>query len=163
MTRVLPILVALSGCVQHRSAAPEAPLQLARADYTVVGRVTHEECGVYLFALDVGHLFSNERHRIPGILRVSNREEERALYHALQQLPDATHLVAHRSRTTAQGMVIGTLPVFGERCVEVNAVGIRIGDRPVLHEITGPPGPVQGAVDEPSDDPPAVAPAAPMR
>lgn len=125
-----------SGCAQRRATIPPFAPAFAPADWTVLGETNHEECGLYVLAIDWGHLFVDQAARVTGVLAVPIvgprllPEEARALYHALDKMPEATHLMAHRSRVETQGIALLGRPVFGERCVAVEARGVRIGDRP---------------------------------
>jgi len=120
---------------------PAANPEFAKADYTVLGKTNHEECGTYILGFDFGHMFTNQKAQVGagGILSLlgggMGPEESRAMYHALDKMPEATHLMAHRSHTTASGVLIGMFPIFGERCASVEARGVKIGDKPA-----GPPG-----------------------
>ncbi len=139
---VLPLaLIALaSGCNFKTHGVPAMKPKPAMADYTILGKTNHEECGTYIFAIDWGHLFSNQKTSIEASSTGFNplallmggkvREESRALYHALDKMPEATHLLANRSHTTATGLVMFGTPFFGERCVSVEAHGVKIGDKP---------------------------------
>ena len=147
MKRLLLVLAAgalLAGCTKKVHGVPGANPEFAKADYTVLGKTNHEECGTYILGIDFGHLFANQKASVSGggggILAFlpfggMNAEESRALYHALDKMPEATHLMAHRSHTTASGVLLGMFPIFGERCSSVEARGVKIGDKPA-----GPPG-----------------------
>ena len=151
MKRVLLVLAAsalMAGCTKKIHGVPSANPEWAKADYTVLGKTNHEECGTYIFGIDFGHLFANQKSAVgadPGnagigailsmVVGGGTKEESRALYHALDKMPEATHLLAHRSHTTASGLLFGTFPIFGERCTAVEARGVKIGEKPA-----GPPG-----------------------
>lgn len=138
----------LSGCTRKIHGVPSANPEFAKADYTVLGKTNHEECGTYILGIDFAHLFANQGAQVTasgsgGVGDIlagligggGTREGSRALYHALDKMPEATHLMAHRSHTTASGLLLGTFPIFGERCTAVEARGVKIGDKPA-----GPPG-----------------------
>lgn len=149
MKRILLLLAAASligGCTVKTHGVPSAAPEWAKADYTVLGKTNHEECGTYIF-LDWGHLFANQKasvsadagnplSAIVGLVGGGGTpEESRALYHALDKMPEATHLLAHRSHTTLSGVHLLGFPIFGERCAAVEARGVKIGEKPA-----GPPG-----------------------
>ena len=139
---------ALGGCTLKTHGVRGANFEFAKADYTVLGKTNHEECGTYILGIDWGHLFSNQKASITGgsgggigaILGAllggpGSPEESRALYHALDKMPEATHLMPNRAHTTVSGVVLFGMPIFGERCSAVEAHGVKIGDKPA-----GPPG-----------------------
>ena len=160
---LLVVVAILSSCTRGQRRVPHAQLEFAKADYEVLGKTEHEACGTYIFAIDWAHLFNNEKTRIPGNLATKNREESRALYYALEKMPEATHLMAHRSRTTATGLLLGTYPIFGERCAAVQARGVRLADRPAIYALDAVLTERSDASDDLPDDPRAVVPPAPMR
>jgi hypothetical protein len=147
MRRVILALAAgalVAGCTMKKHGVPGANPEFAKADYTVLGKTNHEECGTYILGIDWGHLFANQKAAVSGgggglldLLPFGGMgpEESRAMYHALDKMPEATHLMAHRSHTTASGVLLGMFPIFGERCSSVEARGVKIGDKPA-----GPPG-----------------------
>jgi len=133
-----------AGCSLRHVAVPGADIPFAKADYTILANVNAEECGTYIFGIDWAHLFSNEAASITagqggnplaailGALMGSNSAEaSRALYMALDKIPEATHLLTPRVHTTATGLVFGMWPIFGSRCAIVDARGVRIGERPI--------------------------------
>ncbi len=135
----LVAVAALSGCNKKLHAVPSMNPTPALADYTILGKTNHEECGTYIFGFDFGHMFSNQKTAVRtaktsllGMLPFGGPtpEESRALYHALDKMPEATHLLANRAHVTATGLVFGLMPLFGERCASVEAHGVKIGDRP---------------------------------
>jgi hypothetical protein len=132
-------LVLMAGCTYKYHTVPEAAPEFAKADYRVLGKTNHEECGTYILAIDFGHLFANQRGTrlsnspiagIPFIGGGGSPEEARALYHALDKMPEATHLLAHRTHTTSTGLVFFGTPIFGQRCAAVEARGVKIGEKP---------------------------------
>lgn len=137
---VLLAAAAVGGCNKKLHAVPSMNPTPALADYTILGKTNHEECGTYIFAIDWGHLFSNQKTSVRAgaasllsMLPFGNTttpEESRALYHALDKMPEATHLLANRAHVTATGFAFGMMPIFGERCASVEAHGVKIGDRP---------------------------------
>ncbi|MFT4626672.1 MAG: hypothetical protein ACI8PZ_005350 [Myxococcota bacterium] len=143
MKRVLLALgaaVLLGGCTYKRHAIPTMNPEPAKADYTVLGKTNHEECGTYIFAIDWKHLFQNQTSKTAAAVgshggpynTPMNREASRALYHALDKMPEATHLLASRVHTTGSGLLwFSTLPFFGQRCATVEARGVRIGEKPL--------------------------------
>ena len=145
MKRFVSIALAASligGCTLKTHSVPIAAPEFAKADYTVLGKTNHEECGTYILAIDWGHLFSNQKASVTssgggisdvllGFVGGYSKEESRALYHALDKMPEATHLLAHRAHTTSSGVLFFGYPIFGERCASVEARGVKIGDRPM--------------------------------
>lgn len=130
----------LGGCTLKTHSAPIAAPEFAKADYTVLGKTNHEECGTYII-LDWAHLFANQKavttapgggieSILMGFVSGGTPEESRALYHALDKMPEATHLLAHRAHTTSSGVLFFGRPIFGERCASVEAHGVKIGDKP---------------------------------
>ena len=63
-------------------------------------------------------------------------EGRKALYMALEKMPEATHLLAPRVTVEASGitMLKSTHPIFGKRCATVEARGVKIGDRPTANQ-----------------------------
>jgi hypothetical protein len=137
----------MTGCTRKTHGVPGANPEFAKADYTVLGKTNHEECGTYILFIDFAHLFANQSAAVTGgaggpldaLLGLlgggGTPEESRALYHALDKMPEATHLMAHRAHTTSAGLLVFGTPMFGERCTAVEARGVKIGEKPA-----GPPG-----------------------
>lgn len=134
-------LLALTGCALKGARAPQAPIPFADAGFTVMGQTTEEACGTYVFAIDFGHLFANQSaslampstggFRLPALpIGGPTREEKRALYHALDKIPDATHVLDVRAETQTTGFAPFGIPVFGQRCATVHARGVKIDERP---------------------------------
>ena len=136
---LIALLAVASGCTMKHNAVPEAAPEFAKADYKVLGQTNHEECGSYIFGIDFGHLFSNQRatrissSALPAIPFIGGMspEESRALYHALDKMPEATHLLAHRTNTVSTGLTAFGTPIFGKRCASIQARGVVIGDKPL--------------------------------
>lgn len=130
--------LALSGCAFKGAAIPGAAIPFAKADYTVMGETTEEACGTYILGIDWGHLFKNQGGGAPISLwkligpgvSPGGREEARAMYHALDKIPEATHLLEVRSEAEFNGVGFLSLPLFGQRCARVHAHGVKIGSRP---------------------------------
>lgn len=132
-------ILALTACSLKGQTVPGFNPRFASADYQVLARTNHEECGTYVF-IDWGHLFKNERASITsdsplgalaGLLPLGVPETNRALYHALERIPEATHLMQPRVHTSWDGIALAPFLMFGTRCSTVEAHGVRIGDRPV--------------------------------
>jgi len=132
-------LILMAGCTFKYHTIPEAAPEFAKADYRVLGKTNHEECGTYILGFDFAHLFANQRGTrisssplgaIPLIGGGGSPEEARSLYHALDKMPEATHLLAHRAHTTSTGLVVFGQPIFGQRCSAVEARGVKIGEKP---------------------------------
>lgn len=133
-------LAALSGCSLKGARAPQAPIPFADAGFTVMGQTTEEACGTYIF-IDWGHLFANQKaslampstggFSLPALpIGGPTPEEKRALYHALDKIPDATHVLDVRAETHTTGFAPMGYPVFGQRCATVHARGVKIDERP---------------------------------
>lgn len=139
------VALSLSGCALKGAKIPGAPIPWADAGYTIMGKTTEEACGAYIFGIDFGHLFANQAASVTAasggeggigaILAMlpvggGSKEEARALYHALDKIPEATHLLDIRAESSFTG--IGTLgfPAFGQRCATVHARGVKIDERP---------------------------------
>ena len=135
----------LTGCNLKYHAVPGAPLPFASVDYKVMGATSAEACGPYIFAIDFGHLFTDQEgslsaaggsdplSAILGMLPVGgpNPEAARALYDALEKMPEATNLYAPKIHTTVTGFAPFGMPVFGKRCSAVEAHGVKLGSGPV--------------------------------
>jgi hypothetical protein len=110
----------------------------------VLGETSAEACGTYVFGIDFGHLFTDKAGGVSGggggdllsaILggRPWISEEARALYEALDKMPEATNLAAYRSHVTNDGLTAGKFgpPIFGRRCATIVAHGVKMGKGPV--------------------------------
>lgn len=148
------MLASATGCAMKARSIPGAPIPFAKADYTVLGATNAEECGTYVLGLDFAHLFKNEAAMVtPGSftldgsagavavganMAVMTPEGSRALYYALEKMPDATHLLAPTVHVEANGLLIGpsahTIVLFGKRCATVEARGVKIGDKPTANQ-----------------------------
>ncbi|NOY26179.1 MAG: lipoprotein [Oligoflexia bacterium] len=132
-------LTALTGCSLKGAHAPQAAIPFADAGFTVMGQTTEEACGTYIF-IDWGHLFANQSATLSaptGGFSLSalpivgpGPEEKRALYHALDKIPDATHVLDVRAESKTTGFAPFGWPVFGSRCATVHARGVKIDERP---------------------------------
>jgi len=132
----------LSGCALKGASIPGAAIPWADAGYTVMGKTTEEACGAYIFGLDFAHLFANQEGSVAaaassdplsailGMVSGGGAEESRALYHALDKIPEATHLLDVRTETSWAGLGTLNLPLFGQRCATVHARGVKIDERP---------------------------------
>jgi hypothetical protein len=143
----LTALLAGSGCTLKGARIPQADIPFAKADYKVLGETNAQECGTYAFGIDWGHLFKNERASSSGggggdlasilvglIPSGMPPEGSRALYYALEKMPEATHLLAPRVQTTTQGVLLGPVVFFGKRCASVTAHGVKIGNGPTTYQ-----------------------------
>ncbi len=129
----------ISGCAHKNTNIPSADIPFAEADYEVLGKTNAEACGTYVFGIDFIHLFrdrSTTMAATPGLFGLFGigltREGSRALYDALEKIPEATHLVAPRVHTDRIGVGIGPFLLFGRRCAVVDARGVVIGDEPAI-------------------------------
>ena len=133
----------LSGCGMKTRTIPEAGIPFASADYRVLGSTSAEACGTYILGIDFPHLFDDTQGRtsassanpfsaIIGLLpNAGGPEAGRALYDALEKMPEATNLYAPRIETRASGLLFLGRPIFGQRCATVEARGVKIGTGPV--------------------------------
>jgi hypothetical protein len=130
-----------TGCALKGATIPGAPIPFAKADYTVLGATNAEECGAYIIGIDFGHLFKNEGAAImPGSYGLDGAigmqagfvqsgamtaEGRRALYVAMEKMPEATHLLAPRVTIETTGIPIGPVPgarpLFGKRVLVTRA------------------------------------------
>lgn len=147
MKKLLPLLLlpVVAGCSFKYHGIPGAPLRFASVDYTVLGETTAEACGVYVFGIDFPHLFVDKQMgsgggfnpmdilvgALSGASASGNAETGRALYDALEKMPEATNLYAARTHTTVEGFVPAGMPIFGKRCSRVVAHGVKLGKGPV--------------------------------
>lgn len=137
----------LGGCSYKNHNAPGFGARFASVDYSVLGETSAEACGTYVFAIDWGHLFVDKAGAVSGggasdplsaILALvgvggGTPEEQRALYEALDKMPEATNLAAYRSHVTDDGLTFGKFgpPIFGRRCATIVAHGVKMGKGPV--------------------------------
>ncbi|MCB9686916.1 MAG: hypothetical protein H6735_17890 [Alphaproteobacteria bacterium] len=141
--RALPLLV-LGACATRVHHVPELKAAWSEGPWVVEGRVRTESCAIYILAVDWPHLFADQRARVDGAAlrppwsRVVP-EERRALYDAMQRLPDATHVLAPRGHVETVGVSILGRPLFGERCAAVDVTGVRLGASAAPSAETSPP------------------------
>lgn len=145
MKNLLVLLVPavfLGGCRFKAHNVPGAPLPFASVDYTVMGETSAKACGSYAFGIDFGHLFKDEMgsaaaadpiSAVMGLVPILGGAPEvnRALYEALENMPEATNLYAPRSYVVTSGLAPFGIPIFGKRCAEVKAHGVKLGKGPV--------------------------------
>ncbi len=130
----------LGGCSATRANIPEGPTQLATASYTIVGETSAKECGAYVAGINFGRLFVKKGAQVdssvPGlgalpfvgdIIGGGSPEQAEATYAALEKVPGATHLVKPRTKTAVTGIALGDIPLFAQRCSEVQAVAVKVG------------------------------------
>jgi hypothetical protein len=141
---LLPLAL-LGACNYKSHTIPGAPIPLASANWSLMGATSAEACGTYIFGIDFGHLFKNRGGSassaggdplaaILGMLPIGTTPEaSRALYDAMEKMPEATNLYAPKVHTTVTGIVMPFVkaPLFGERCAQVEARGVKLGDGPV--------------------------------
>ncbi len=128
-----------AGCTLKTRDIPTAPVPFASADYTVLGNTNAEACGTYILGIEFSRLFSGEfaSYAVDAGLPLplpsfwGNPEAREALYEALGRMPNATHLLAPRVHTEAEGILLAGQPFFGRRCATIDARGVQIGDGPV--------------------------------
>ena len=142
----LAAVATLAGCNLKYHSFPSAPLPFASVDYDVMGATSAEACGTYIFGIDFGHLFVDQQgsaaggggggdalSMIIGMLPIGGPSPEaaRALYDAMEKMPEATNLYAPKVHTTVSGFAPFEMPIFGERCATVEARGVKLGKGPV--------------------------------
>lgn len=135
----------LGGCNFKHHSFPGAGLPWASVDYTVMGATSAEACGTYIFGIDWGHLFVDSQggaggggggdilSMVMGLVSGGGGAPEvgRALYDAMEKMPEATNLYAPKVHTTTTGFAPFEMPIFGERCATVEARGVKLGKGPV--------------------------------
>jgi hypothetical protein len=140
----LPALL-LAGCNLKSHTVPGAGLPFASVDYKVLGATSAEACGTYIIGIDFGHLFADNQggasaagggdplSAILALLPIGGDAPEtgRALYDALEKMPDATNLYAPKVHITTTGIAPFGTPIFGKRCAQVEAHGVKLGSGPV--------------------------------
>lgn len=141
----LAAFATLAGCNLKSHTFPGAPLPFASVDYDVMGATSAEACGTYIFGIDFGHLFTDQQgstggggggdplSMILGMLGSGGPSPEaaRALYDAMEKMPEATNLYAPKVHETVTGLSPFGTPIFGQRCAEVEARGVKLGKGPV--------------------------------
>jgi len=142
MRNILFAVTALvfSGCALKSADIPGANIPFAKAGYTVLGETSEEACGSYVLGIDFGHLFADQGGSVKGgtsampiplpFVGGGTPESSRALYAALEKIPEATHLLDTRVETEASGLLIAGQPIFGQRCSTIHAWGVKIDERP---------------------------------
>jgi hypothetical protein len=141
---VLLSSVLLAGCNLRYHTFPDAPLRFASVNYTVLGPTSAEACGTYIFGIDWGHLFVDQEggasggaadpiSAVIGIITGGSLtpEASRALYDALDKMPEATNLYAPKVQTTVTGIAPFGMPLFSQRCSSIEARGVKLGTGPV--------------------------------
>jgi hypothetical protein len=147
MKKTLLALVLLlgAGCNLKNHTFPGAPLPWAHVDYDVLGPTSAEACGTYILGIDWGHLFVDSKGGASGggggdpissILALvgaggGTPEDARAMYDALEKMPEATNLYAPKIHETVTGFSPFGIPFFGQRCAEIEARGVKLGKGPV--------------------------------
>lgn len=131
-------LLATAGCNYKQHYVPDSGIEMARADYSVMNATSAEACGVYILGIDWGHLFADSTAATRGEASIlsliaggSVPEERRALYDALEKMPEATHLLPNKAHITTTGFSPFGVPIFGKRCAAIEAHGVKIGKGPV--------------------------------
>ena len=140
----LAAMATLAGCNLKSHTFPGAPLPFASVDYDVLGATSAEACGTYIFGIDFGHLFTDNQGSSGGggggdalsmiigmVIGGSSPEAGRALYDAMEKMPEATNLYAPKVHETVTGISPYGIPIFGQRCAEVEARGVKLGKGPV--------------------------------
>ncbi|MFZ5478653.1 MAG: hypothetical protein ACOZNI_17915 [Myxococcota bacterium] len=147
MRKLLAVATVLmaAGCNFKDHTYPGASLPWASVDYQVLGPTSAEACGTYIFGIDFGHLFADQQggasgggggdplSMILGMLPIGGPSAEagRAMYDALEKMPEATHLMAPKVHETVTGLAPFGTPFFAQRCAQIEARGVKIGRGPV--------------------------------
>lgn len=134
----------LAGCNLRYHTFPDAPLRFASVNYTVLGPTTAEACGTYILGIDFGHLFVDQEggasgasadpiSAVIGLVTGGSMtpEASRAMYDALDKMPEATNLYAPKVQTTVTGVAPFGMPLFAQRCSSIEARGVKLGTGPV--------------------------------
>jgi hypothetical protein len=135
-------LILLAGCNLKYHSFPEAPLRFASVNYTVMGATSAEACGTYILGIDWGHLLVDQQgsggsaaadplSAILGAVSGPSPEAARALYDAMEKMPEATNLYAPKIHETVTGFAPFGMPFFGKRCAQIEAHGVKLGTGPV--------------------------------
>jgi hypothetical protein len=127
--------VTTSGCSFNRATVPGANIPFARADYKLAGATAERVCALYIVGLNFPSLFSDQTASSgggAGLLAAllgggGTREEKAALFNALAKMPGATHLLKAQVRNTFSGFGNVSWPLFGQRCAEVKAHAVHMG------------------------------------
>lgn len=138
------VALAVTGCNFKDHVVPGAPLPWASVDYTVMGATSAEACGTYIIGIDFGHLFADSQGSAAGgggdglsmllaALPIGGGPPEagRAIYDALEKMPEATNLYMPKIHTTTTGFAPFKMPIFAKRCSAVEARGVKLGKGPV--------------------------------
>ena len=142
---VLSAATLLGGCNLKYHTFPAAPLRFASVNYTVLGPTSAEACGTYIFMIDFGHLFTDQEGgasgggstdiigAIMGLVGAGGLDPEakRAMYDALDKMPEATNLYAPKVQTELTGIAPFGFPLFAKRCSSIEARGVKWGTGPV--------------------------------
>ena len=135
-------LVLLGACNLKYHTFPDAPLRFASVNYTVMGATSAEACGTYIIGIDWGHLFVDQQggagayaadplSAVMGLVSAPSPEASRAMYEAMEKMPEATNLYAPKIHETVTGFAPFGYPVFGKRCAQIEAHGVKLGTGPV--------------------------------
>ena len=135
---ILSVLLQI-GCSPKVNSVPSvgtAQLPLAEANYKVGRWVCAKACGNYSFGLRTPESGENKK----GVLAVgtviglptTDPDTAEALFEAMSQAPDATHLIYPRIELEVEGFAIPVInhPIFGKRCSTVRAKTLTIGQGP---------------------------------
>ena len=136
---VVHILPGLTGVVGPNGCGKSNVVEALR---WAMGETSAKACGSYAFGIDFGHLFKDEMgsaaaadpiSAVMGMVPLLGGAPEvnRALYEALENMPEATNLYAPRSYVVTSGLAPFGVPIFGKRCAEVKAHGVKLGKGPV--------------------------------
>ena len=69
----------------------------------------------------------NPLNKLPTLIL----DDGRALYDAMEKMPEATNLYAPKIHETVVGIAPYSTPIFAQRCAEVEARGVKLGRGPV--------------------------------
>ena len=130
--------IAMMGC-SFKAAQIQGPMiPFAEANYKVLGNTTSEVCGTHLLMIDWSQILSNDTAGIAvesalpiPIPSGGNLEQRRAMFDALEKIPEATHLLQPRWEQSFDGVGNIAMPFLGKRCATVHARGVKIGSGPL--------------------------------
>jgi len=133
---MLGAVVVLSACSTRTRTAPGmgVHMPLREADFELLGWTEATACASYLFGIRIPEQDPAEGSRI-GVVsggsviggRPPNKDAADALYLAMVQMPEATHVLVPKYMGQANGIGMRSPnPLFGRRCVQVRVRGVAL-------------------------------------
>ena len=133
---VVGAVVVLSACSSRVRTAPGmgVHMPLREADFELLGWTEATACAKYIFGIRVPEEDPAEGKRIGVVSGGSvigggppNQDAADALYLAMVQMPEATHVLVPKYMGQASGLGVKLRnPIFGRRCVQVRVRGIAL-------------------------------------